>query len=315
MPYAKTEDLLDLATMMQSSREGVSLQDIMDKFKVSRRTAERMRDLICTHFIAAEEVETDSRQKRWRIPQGTLKDIIQFNADDLSCLNIAKNALEKSHMHEKSQELENIITKIKACIKPDTFCRIEPDAEELTRAEGIACRPGPKIQINAEIMECLRQAILSCHQVRITYFNKNNGKTSYNTLDPYGFLYGDRNHYLVARHSDNFAGEEPHNFILLNIKEVKMLPETFIYPQDFSLQKYAERSFGVFQEEPQEIEWLFDKDVAEEASHYIFHPTQTMIKNDDGTLTVKFKAGGLLEMDWHLYTWGEHVKVIKGGIK
>jgi predicted DNA-binding transcriptional regulator YafY len=36
-----------------------------------------------------------------------------------------------------------------------------------------------------------------------------------------------------------------------------------------------------------------------------------MTENPDGTLTVKFKAGGHLEMDWHLYTWGEHVKVIK----
>ena len=36
-----------------------------------------------------------------------------------------------------------------------------------------------------------------------------------------------------------------------------------------------------------------------------------MIKNQDGTLTVKFRAGGRLEKDWHFYTWGNHVKVIK----
>ena len=35
------------------------------------------------------------------------------------------------------------------------------------------------------------------------------------------------------------------------------------------------------------------------------------IRNPDGTLTVKFRAGGAREMDWHLYTWGGHVKVIK----
>ena len=33
--------------------------------------------------------------------------------------------------------------------------------------------------------------------------------------------------------------------------------------------------------------------------------------NEDDTLTVKFHAGGAREMDWHLYTWGEHVKVIE----
>lgn len=42
---------------------------------------------------------------------------------------------------------------------------------------------------------------------------------------------------------------------------------------DFNLQKYAEESFGDYHEEPFDVEWLFDKEVSEEASHYIFHPT------------------------------------------
>jgi len=77
------------------------------------------------------------------------------------------------------------------------------------------------------------------------------------------------------------------------------------------LEKFAEQSFGVYQEEPFDVEWLFDKDVASEAAKYIFHPTQEMIFNPNGTLTVKFHAGGAREMDWHLYTWGKHVKIIK----
>ena len=38
-----------------------------------------------------------------------------------------------------------------------------------------------------------------------------------------------------------------------------------------------------------------------------FHPGQTMTENADGSLTVCFKAGGILEMDRHLYSWGKHV--------
>lgn len=53
------------------------------------------------------------------------------------------------------------------------------------------------------------------------------------------------------------------------------------------------------------------EEVADEAKNFIFHPKQKLIKNPDGTLTVKFKAGGRREMDWHLYTWGDKVKVIK----
>ena len=36
-----------------------------------------------------------------------------------------------------------------------------------------------------------------------------------------------------------------------------------------------------------------------------------MQHNPDGSLTVTFRAGGYMEMDWHLYTWGDKVKVIK----
>ena len=50
MAYEKTFDLLDLAIWMQSTREGVSLSDIMNRFQVSRRTAERMRDMILSRF-------------------------------------------------------------------------------------------------------------------------------------------------------------------------------------------------------------------------------------------------------------------------
>ena len=311
MAYEKTYDLLDLAIWMQSNREGISLNDIAEKYQVSRRTAERMRDMIITRFPQAEEIICENNQKRWYIPQGTLKDLINFSAKELSVLETAKELFANKQMTEKRLVLDKVIDKIKACIKPDVIRRIEPDTEALLEAEGFICRPGPRLVIDEKIIATIRQAILECHQIKIKYYNKNSGKISINTLNPYGFLYGERNHYLVAHHADGYFGNEAHNFILSNIREVEILNSVIENLPDFNLQKYAEESFGAYHEEPFEVEWLFDKEVSEEASHYIFHPTQTMIKNPDGTLTVKFRAGGRLEMDWHLYTWGEHVKVIK----
>lgn len=311
MAYEKTYDLLDLAVWMQSTREGVSLNEIADKFNVSRRTAERMRDMIITRFPQTEEVVCENNTKRWYIPQGTLKDFIQFSAEELSVLEIASTLLENKQLQGKKEVFENIINKIKASIKSDVYRKIEPDAEVLLEAEGFICRPGPKLIINNQVISTIRQAILECHQIKIVYFNKMSGKTSTNILDPYGFLYGERNHYLVAHHSDGYFGDDVHNFILSNIKTVEILDIPFVPVKDFDLKEYAEQSFGAYHEEPFDVEWLFDKEVAEEASKYIFHPTQTSKFNPDGTLTVTFHAGGKREMDWHLYTWGKHVKVIK----
>ena len=311
MAYEKTYDLLDLAIWMQSTREGVSLNEIAERFHVSRRTAERMRDMIMRRFPQTEEVVCENNIKRWYIPQGTLKDFIQFSAEELSVLETAASILEDKQLQNKKDIFQNIINKIKANIKSDVFRKIEPDAEALLEAEGFICRPGPKLIIDNQIIAAIRQAILECHQIKITYFNKMSGKTSTNTLDPYGFLYGERNHYLVAHHSDGYFGDNVHNFILGNIKSVEILDIPFVPVKNFNLQKYALESFGSYHEEPFDVEWLFDKEVAEEAAQYIFHPTQTITRNSNGSLTVKFRAGGKLEMDWHLYTWGKHVKVIK----
>ncbi len=311
MAYEKTYDLLDLAIWMQSTREGVSLNDIAERFKVSRRTAERMRTMILNRFIQTVEIAGDNKTKRWYIPQGTLKDFIQFSAEELSVLELAESLFDEKQLIDKKETFNGIIEKVKALIKQDVYRKIEPDAEALLEAEGFICRAGPKLKIDNSIISSIRLAILQCHRIKIHYFNKLSKKNSINILDPYGFLYGERNHYLVAHHSDGYYGDAVHNFILSNIQKVDILDEAFVPIKGFNLQRYAELAFGAFHEEPFDVEWLFDAEAAGEAKNYVFHPTQKLKLNKDGTLTVKFRAAGRLEMDWHLYTWGEHVKVIK----
>jgi len=311
MSYEKTYDLLDLAIWMQSGREGVSLNDIATKFKVSRRTAERMRDMIIRRFPQTVEELGENNVKRWYIPQGTLKDFIQFNADEVAVLENAKTILERQQLQKQSATLEQIICKMKANIKPDVLRKIIPDAAAIAESELFICRAGPRLNINPDIIKTIQQAILECHQIKVLYYHERTKKTAHTILDPYGFLYGERNHYLVAHHSDGYYGDEVHLFRLTHIKKVEITDELLTVVPNFNLKAYATRSFGAFQEEPFEVEWRFDAEVADDAEKYIFHPTQKLKRNKDGSLTVKFKAGGRKEMDWFLYTWDEHVKVIK----
>ena len=306
MPYEKTDNLLDLALLMQSSREGICLDDIMNRFGVSRRTAERMRDMIVDRFIQAEEVNGDDRRKRWRIPQGTLKDMFQFTADELSTLSLAEESLRKANLTGQADALSKVIVKIKGAMKQELFRRIEPDTEALLEAQGFAKRPGPKLKINPEFMDTIKEAILSFKKLEIQYHNADKVVVR-QIVAPYGILYGNK-HYLVA--FSDYAKDFRY-YPLHKLTAVKLLDTYFERDEKFNLNDFTKNCFGVFQEEPFDVEWLFDKEVAEDASGYIFHPNQKMKFNPDGTLTVKFRAGGALEMDWHLYTWGNHVKVIQ----
>lgn len=308
--YEKMYDLFDLALWMQETSEGLSLEDIEQKYNVSRRTAERMRNALMTYFPQMEEVETGERTKRWRITQRSLNSFISFSAEELAVFKTAIDKLKQSNLKEKADTLAHVELKLRNLLKPEQKNKIEVDADELMKSEGLVLHPGPRIELNKEILNTLRQAILSCHHIKMSYWTKYTGKIHEYKLVPYGFLYGQRDHYLVAKHNDGYDNGKAHNFSLQHIKRVEILPDVFD-SSEFDLNEYALESFGAFHEEPFDVEWLFSADVAEEAKNFIFHPKQKLIKNPDGTLTVKFKAGGRREMDWFLYTWGNSVKVIK----
>ena len=44
-------------------------------------------------------------------------------------------------------------------------------------------------------------------------------------------------------------------------------------------------------------------------AEFVFHPEQTVERHDDGSMTVRFTAGAVDEMCWHLVTWGTAVTV------
>lgn len=185
--YGKMIDLVDLAFEMQASAEGISLQEIQEKYNVSRRTAERMKEALYNRFPQMEEVDTGERTKRWRIPSRTLNGFISISAEELAIFKTANNLLKQYSTKENAKTMADLEVKVRNLIKPEKRSRIAVDAEELMKAEGLVCFPGPKITIAPEILEKIRQAILSCHQIKIKYRYKFKSKISETVLIPYGF--------------------------------------------------------------------------------------------------------------------------------
>ena len=100
-------------------------------------------------------------------------------------------------------------------------------------------------------------------------------------------------------------------YSLPQISKLRLLVDSFDRDPDFNLSEFVAPSFGVYEEEPVDVVWRFSAEAAPIARQFQFHPSQTVEVCDDGTMLVSFHAGGLLEMAWHLMTWGRHVEVIE----
>ena len=297
--YSRISDILQLLVLMQARPLGVTIRDIQKEFNVSRRTAERMRESITNIFPQIDEIESNDRVKHWGFTSGYLNGIIVFTPEELANLEKLKEIQQQKGFLDKENLLNSTINKIKA-LSRKSLNKIENVLEILLQTEGYAVRQMPKHNIENEVLEVIREAMKANKKITATYNNK------HKELSPYGLIYGEKI-YLIAREEEK--GPDPYNYLLYKFKDVKLTDQPFD-KGDFDLKEFSEKSFGVYQGQVQEVKLQFEKVAANEVLSYHFHPTQKIKQNEDGTVTVKFKASGDYEILWHLFRWGTTVKII-----
>lgn len=165
---------------------------------------------------------------------------------------------------------------------------LAPDAEALGRAQASTWRAGPHPVAEAEIFIAVREALKAMRIVSFHY-RREDGSSAARNVAPYGLLYGSA-YYLVGAQ----AGKpEPVLWRLDRMSHVKITDRPGAPPKDFDIWSFKARSFGAYQEEAQDIELRFSPDVAEAARRFLFHPSQSVLVNEDRSVTICFRVGGL----------------------
>ena len=304
--YKNAAELIRLATTLQSSSYGLSMDQLLERFDVSRKTMERRRNAVAEAFPAKLEEETRDGKKYWRLRGGIDAGLVGVDATELAAIDTAIELLGRDGRPDQQQSLHDLADKVRA-LQSGSKARLETDAEALLEGEGIAARPGPRPKIDLAIVEVLRSGLLACLKVRIRYRARIKGDVTTRIVHPYGFLFGGR-HYLIAEDAE---ARKLRMFSLSNVLEAELEDGYFERDEEFDLREYASRSFGVFQEEPVDVVWRISADAADDAREYLFHPTQTTEVQPDGSLIVRFRASGLREMAWHAFEWRGELEILE----
>ncbi|MFW5834697.1 MAG: helix-turn-helix transcriptional regulator [Pseudomonadota bacterium] len=310
MRQVKALQVLRLALLMRGATLGVSLADIARTFEVTERTAHRLRNAVAELFPDIESGIGADQRRYWRLPKGTVDRLIHLDAEEVAALESSRRLLATQGYDDLATRLQHLGEKVQALLQPAVGRRLAPDVEALLEAEGVALRPGPRPERSPAVVERLREAIKSCRAVRLLYHYRRGRGTAEVEVEPYGILLGSR-HYLVAHRPEATHGPFLRMYALPEIERAEVLERSFVRDPEVSLQAFAERAFGIFQEPPRRIVWRFAASVAHDARQFVFHPSQEQHLLPDGRLEVRFEAGGLLEMCWHLFTWGERVEVVE----
>lgn len=306
--WERLSTLLELVLALQANAEGLTVEQIAGRFGVARRTAERMIGAATRALPELESYAGDDGRKHWRLPRRSRPSaLIGVLPEEIAALETMADLASRDGRADHAESLRSLARKVRALLPTASATRIETDAEALLEGEGIAMRPGPRPKIDVELVAVLRQAILACREVRIRYRSRIRGEERARTVRPYGFLLGGR-HYLVAH---DVPTASVRMFSLANVLRAEITADPFEIPAGFSLREWAEQSFGVFHDKPHGVVLRFRPESAALAREYRFHPTQTVEEQADGSLVVRFRAGGLWEMAWHLFQWRDGVEVVE----
>lgn len=305
MRLYKVTQLIELARLLASSAEGLTLNEMAREMRVDRRTAERMKAAL-EHIFPQLDERPDGREKRFFIPGGLERLFVRVEPDELAELDSAVAGLEQSGAEARSIKLRSLARKIRASQRRQDLNRLETDVEALAAAQVPVRSVGIRQIANANHLDVLRQAILEGRQIRMRY-RPASGEATARIVDPYGLLWGNA-YFLVGPEKGQ---RRIKHWRLDRIIDISIGEVFGGSPDTFNLRDYADSIFGTFHEEPEDVVLRFDPEVADAARQFRFHATQQLLDRPDGSLEVRFRSGGLLEIARHIFTWGGTAQVIE----
>jgi predicted DNA-binding transcriptional regulator YafY len=304
MRHEKAALLLELARALASTAEGMTLDEMAQEIGVGRRTAERMRDALRDLFPQFEEIE-DPPTRRFRIPAG-LDALFQTpDAEELGALRAAAEQFRAAGARGRAAALARLETKVLSAMRAPARRRLAPDLEAMLQAEAIALAPGPRPFEDETVLRLVREAIVSLRQLTFVYLG---GSTPgrRREVTPLGLLFG-RSNYLLAAEGEGGAAR---TWRLDRLAEVALIDRPAAPPADFSLAAFVDRSFGIYQDEVEAVRLRVRPHGAQEALGWRFHSTQEITPQPDGSVLIAFRASGMRELAWHLFSWGDKVEIL-----
>lgn len=313
--FKKARELMEFVLLLAARRRGMTLREVADRFPGDNH---RSRQAGARRLLAEVEEMFPAALDRFTLPDGSravrldavaLADLPAATTEEFVALSEAAALLRERGEEASAGALDRLGEALKVRLRSAGRRPLEVDIDALLESRHLLARPGPRPAMDAALVEPISRALLGRN--RIAFDHERDGERVRREVEPWGLIIGGRC-YLVAR----IVGTDwpdPARFRLDRISNLEVLASPFEIPEEFDLAAYARRGFGAFYsaEEYGEVVWKFAPRAARDAATFDFHPDQELEWAADGSLIVRFRAAGHLEMAWFLYQWGDSVEVIR----
>lgn len=268
--------------------------------KTIRRDLELLRDT----YLAP--IAFNRARNGWEYTDETYRlPAVIITEGELVALFLASQALQMAPDSTYASDLQRAILKLKEFL-PD---EVSIHWQTLDQAQSFRQTITTLQDINT--FRELADAVLHSQQLRIRYWTASRDTETQRVVDPYHLACVDGGWYLIAYCHER---KTIRMFAPGRIRELTRTGETFTRPADFQIADFFDGTFKVVSESSrpvQKVRLRFASSAAKYVREKIWHPSQHLKSNPDGSVVLEMSLRSLIEVRRWVLSWGSECEVLE----
>ena len=269
---------------LEGSR-GVTIRHMAGLTGVTTRTIRRDLDAIQEAGFALYDEVFDG-EKRWKLRTRPFRvlDDNSFTLGEVAALYLSRTLMECLSGTPFAEELAQAFGKLERTLGSRTRAFLDR-LPTVIQAKASPASKRTQAYEHKTIAKLL-DAMLNQRRVAMRYHSFSSGQEKMYRVDPYRLIYGHGGLYLFA-YVANYS--QIRTFAVDRIRRLALLEDLFDVRENLDAAAFP-HSLGIHHGEPERVEIEFSADVAPYIEERVWHPSQVIDRQNDGSLVISFEV-------------------------
>lgn len=290
--------LVRVMYMIQQSSKGLSVKEIAAKCEVDPRTT--YRDIKALEYEIGVPFWNDGG--RYQIMEGYFLPPVQLSLPEAMTIFLAAR-LMLSYAHRYDPNMETTFQKLNSIVPSPLKEQVRKTMEWMQKL--------PKDEGYLRILGTLSEAWAKQRTVRMQYRTLGEDKPTERSIDLYFIepaAAGHSSYVLAYCH----RVDDIRIFKVERIESIEMTSKSYVIPAGFDANAYFASAWGIeVGDEAETVRLKFKRGVARIMEETIYHPSQIVKRQADGSLIMTLRVSVSMELCSWVLGWGEKVEVLE----
>ncbi len=287
-----------------SSPRGKTAAELSDELDIGLRTVYRDLEALQAAGFPIYDDKVDGRNT-WTVVDTYKHQIpIPFSLPELMALYFSRDMVKALHNTVFHDSLESLFEKIKTTLPPASVRHLH----SIEKTFSVGTKQYKSYDRVKDFIDTVNEAALQKKSLMLRYRSMASGKETSRKVDPYRLWFFDGTFYLVGY---CHLRADVRNFALERIRQLSITGEAYTVPEDFDFESLMSGSIGAFTGRPESIKILFSPAVAGYVEERIWHASQNLVKQTDGSLLFEAEVAVNDELKNWILSWGSGAEVLE----